>query len=556
MLSELSIKNFAIIDDLKVSFQKGLNILTGETGAGKSIIVDAIMFVLGCKASQDFIRSGTEQTQVEALFEINDKHPVFAYLSESGIDCEDRSTLIFKRIFSQKGKNSVFINNQRCTLTILSGAGEQIVDIHGQNSHQQILKEEFQIEVIDSYGNLLKAKSEIKDIFGKLASLKLQSGKLTSKINDIKSRRELLRFQTDEIEKAQLENEEEETLVKEREILKNSLTILDALSRSSSALYESESSAFTIIGDCSSIIKQQSKFDGRLAKISSRLEELSGELDDICREIEKYSGNLSFDESRLNEIEERLHFIQGLKRKYSASVEEIIRLKEDKGKELESIDIDSELLKEIEKEIDVAGKKLHSLCADLSDKRQKTALKIEKEICRELAFLRMDKVKFKIDFTSGADFISQSGMDKVTFLISTNQGESLKPLSSVASGGELARFMLSVRSIIAKFYDMPVVIFDEIDAGIGGVTAEKVGEKLKEVSKEREVLCITHFPQIAKFATTHYQISKKIAGNRTLTDVKKLSKTERIEELARMLGGNNISAVSRKHAEEMLKNHA
>ena len=202
MLSELFIKNFAIIDNLKVSFEKELNILTGETGAGKSIIIDALMFVLGCRASQDFIRSGAEQTEVEALFEINDKHPVFSYLSEAGIDCADNRTLILKRVFSQKGKNSIFINNQRCTLSILSGAGEQIVDIHGQNSHQQILKEEFQLEVLDSYGNLLKDRSEIKELFEKLASLKQQSGKLASTINEINSRKELLEFQTDEIEKA------------------------------------------------------------------------------------------------------------------------------------------------------------------------------------------------------------------------------------------------------------------------------------------------------------------------------------------------------------------
>ncbi len=555
MLSEISIKNFAIIDDLKVNFDNGLNVLTGETGAGKSIIIDALMFALGCRASQDFIKTGCGQAEVEAVFEFREGHPLFDYLSRSGVECE-KGLLIFKRAFTQKGKNLVFINNRRCTLSTLAGAGEMIVDIHGQNTHQQILKEDFQLSIIDSYGNLAREVYSTQESFEKLTSLRQEHKKLSSKINEIKSQKELLLFQTDEIDKAQLKKDEDEELEKERAILKNALSINDALSQSLSALYESESSAFSAVSSCASLINEQAKFDEKLLDIASRLKGLSGEIDDISREIQKYTESLSFDESRLNDIEERLFFIQGLKRKYSASVNEIIEINEEKKNELESIDIDSGHLVEMEKQIDSGKNKFHSICKKLSLKRKETAFKLEKEICRELSFLEMDKVKFKVEFKSDLETASQSGMDKVLFLISTNPGESPKPLSSVASGGELSRFMLAIRSIIAKFYDIPVVIFDEIDAGIGGVTAEKVGQKLKDVSTEREVLCITHFPQIAKFADSHYQISKVVKKNKTSTKVKKLSREERVEELARMLGGNRLSDISKQHAKEMLKQNA
>ncbi|RMF94546.1 MAG: DNA repair protein RecN [Candidatus Schekmanbacteria bacterium] len=553
MLSELSIKNFAIIENLKVSFEKGLNVFTGETGAGKSIIVDALTFALGGRASTDLIRTGAEETEVEAVFELEAGHPLFSYLSEKGIDCETDSTLFFKRIYNRKGKNSVYINNQRCTLSVLNKAGDLLVDIHGQHSHQQILKESFQLEIIDSFGNLFKYRDEVKELFKSLSELKEKSKSLKAKIEEMRDKKELLQFQVDELTKADLKEGEEEELEKERTILKNSLSILEALSQSLKALYESETSAYTVLGECASIIRKQSKFDEKLQDYSSRLDLLVGEIDDICREIEKYSEKLSFDESRLNEIEERLFTIQELKRKYHCSIEELIKIREKKERELQSIDLDSKELEKIDKEIDFLEKKLHTKCNELSMKRKEKAIKLEKEIQRELSFLNMEKVKFKISFSTSPEFISQSGMDKVTFLISPNPGEDLKPLSNIASGGELSRFMLSLKAITSKFYEMPVVVFDEIDAGIGGQTAEKVGKKLKDISKDREVLCITHFPQIAKFASCHYLISKTIEGNRTLTNIKKLTKKERIEELARMFGSDSTSEVSKKHAEEMLK---
>ncbi|MBI5374528.1 MAG: DNA repair protein RecN [Candidatus Schekmanbacteria bacterium] len=553
MLAELAIKNFAIIEDLTISFKSGLNILTGETGAGKSIIIDALMFVLGSRASQDFIRTGADCLTVEAAFDIGSAHPLLSVLSESGIESSPAEPLFIKRDFSSNGKSSIFINNQRCTLSVLTKIGELLVDIHGQNTHQQILRQDRQLEVIDSYGALQNERSEVEKTYRELAKIKKEMEELKTDLAVRKEKEELLRFQVDEIAKSDLKPGEEAELEAERLILKNALSIVDAASKSAAVLYEVDGSAFSNIGECIAILKQQAGFDQRLSPLISRLSGASAEIDDIARELKGYAESINFDEARLEEIDERIAALQKLKRKYNAGIDEILAMKDAKESEIGKLAFDTTKLHELVDAEKIAEKKLRELSLSLSKKRKSVASGIEKKICEELSFLKMNKAQFKIAFNGDESSFSGKGIDSVNFLISPNQGEELKSLASIASGGEISRFMLAVRSILAKSYDIPVVVFDEIDAGIGGAVAEKVGEKLKSVAKERQVLCITHFPQIARFAATHFHIEKVAKKGRTATTVSELSHKERVEELAKMLGGEKVSEISRKHAEEMLR---
>lgn len=549
MLTELNIKNFAIIDSLNVTFEEGFNVLTGETGAGKSIIVDAVELVLGGRASSEMIRSGCDEAVVEAAFDISDVVGLREKLGEIGIEADD--TLLIKRVVSLSGKNKVFINGSMATIAMLSDIGEFLVDIHGQHEHQTLMKVERHIDILDGYAEVGSLRHDMAVVYIELnrAGTELMSLKVAEA--DKERRLDILRFQSDEIEKAKLLEGEEEGLLEERKLLSNAERLFEAGNTALEFLYSQSGSALELIKKAGSKVADIASLDESLKDTAEALSSASASVEDAAMTIRDYIGKISFDSDRLNEIEERLDLIGRLKRKYGNTVSKVLKCKEDVDEELESIERAEERIAEFEKKIEGLRGNGLQVAKALSDKREKAAVGLKKKVEAELSDLGMKKALFEVKMERFSD-ISAKGSDRVEFLLSSNPGEAPKPLSKVASGGELSRIMLALKKVLAGPSGVPTMVFDEVDSGIGGGVAEVVGRKLREVAEGRQVLCITHLPQIAAQADLHYAISKREESGKTVTALNKLYKENRINEIARMLGGITITEATRIHAEEIL----
>lgn len=550
MLTELNIKNFAIIDSLNITFEKGFNVLTGETGAGKSIIVDAVELVLGGRASSEMIRSGCDEAVVEALFDIFEVRGLNGKLGEMGIDAE--GSLLIKRVVSASGKNKAFINGSMVTTAMLTDIGDFLVDIHGQHEHQTLFKIESHIDIIDEYAAVAPLREEMAGIYLELNNKRGELESLKASEADKEKRLDLLRYQSDEIEKAALKDGEEEGLLEEKKLLSNAERLYEGANTALELLYSQSGSALELIKKAGSKVTDISTIDESMKETVDSITSASASIEDAAMTLRDYLNRISFDPERLNEIEERLDLIGRLKRKYGHTVSDILRYKDEIDRDLEGIERAEERIAELEKEISALRAKGLKVAEALSEKRDKAAGDLKKKVEKELSDLGMKKAVFeaKID---RLDDISSKGMDRIEFLLSSNQGEAPKPLSKVASGGELSRIMLALKKVMAGPSGVPTMVFDEVDAGIGGGIAEVIGRKLREVAEGRQVLCITHLAQIAAMADLHYAVSKGEDKGRTVTSVSRLTGSKRVDEVARMHGGITITEATKKHAEEMLK---
>lgn len=547
MLSELRIKNFAIIDSLSAGFGPGLNVLTGETGAGKSIIVDAFGLTLGERAQTDMVKTGKDETVVEALFDLVDLtvHPL---LERLGIRPEEG--LILRRVLSAQGKSRAYINDSMVNAQSLSEFGRSLVDIHSQHEHQSLLSTDNQKTLLDAYGKLMADRTSLEEQFRKVQVLRNDITSIKSTLREKEQRTDLLKFQINEIDSAALKPGEKEMLIEEKTILSNSARLNELTDAAYSNLYGIDGSAYEKLSAAVSALKEVSTIDHNADALLVLLEEAKPLIEDAAASLRNYRDRYDIDPDRLNTVEERVETIKKLEKKYGDDIEGILKYRDNSAYELQGLVLSDEKLKVLENELLHEEALLYDLAGKLTGKRKAVAVKIEEAVKGSLKELAMEKAAFRVEIKPAA--LSSTGMDHIEFLFSANVGEPPKPLNKTASGGELSRIMLALKETLAEVDNIPVLIFDEVDAGIGGRTAESVGASLKKLSKKHQVLCITHLPQIAARADNHIMIEKIQKKDGVYVKLKKLSAKEREEEIARMLSGK-VTDISLSHARELLE---
>ena len=563
MLRELSIRNFAIIDDLQISFSEGLAILSGETGAGKSIIINAVNLLLGSRATVKLIRTGYETAELEALFQIKKQSPIAKIMKDNGYNPEEG--LLIRRIISRKDRHRIYINGRFTTIGILNLITENLGSISGQHAHQGLLKEDQQLAIIDQFGGLTAVREKVSRCFHEIVPL-------IRKLNGLKHKRDrqaehiqLLEFQQKEIRQASVTLGEDTALEQERTRLKNSEALFEAVQGSIEMLYDSQGAAVEDLLAVKKDLERASTIDPLLGPKAERIAEAAFHLEDVADELRTYLKNIQMDESRMDTVEAQLDILVKLKRKYGGSLEAVLLRLESIDHELSKMGNLSEDIADTEEKLFELHGKLTELAHKLSRDRKETAKTLAQKVEKELTSLKMPHTKFKISFrTLPADedaapyltieeqTVFETGIDQATFRIAPNVGEPLKPLPSIVSGGELSRVVLALKAILAETEAVETIVFDEVDAGIGGSVAEVVGKKLSSLARHHQVICITHLPQIAKFGDHHFRISKRVSDGRTSTTIKRLSETERVKEIARMLGGEKITRATLDHAHEML----
>ncbi len=551
MLRELRIRNLAIIDDLTVRFGPGLNILTGETGAGKSIIVDALGLALGDRSQSDFVKSGEKEGSVQAYFELDDH----SALPDIGIDASDG--LVLRRVISAGGKSRAYVNDTMVTSQTLSEIGKALVDILSQHEHQSLLRTDQQRTLLDSFGRLHEERQRVASLFAGVKALREERDVLRDRVRERAHRLDLLQFQTEEITSASLGASEREALEEERKILANLAKLHELSDAAYETIYGAEGSVTEQLSRVISLLREMSSFDASAEEVLRTLEPALPLADDAALSLRGYRDRYDLDPGRLEVVEDRLELIRRLQKKYGDTIEAILSYRDAALEEMKGLEASDERLALVGQDLEAKEGELRAAAEELSAKRKKTGQKLERLVMQTLKDLAFGNAAFGIGLIQeagegGLPCIGPNGMDRVEFLFSANPGEPLKPLSKIISGGELSRVMLSLRSILADVDSMPVLIFDEVDAGIGGRTAESVGKKLDMISEKHQLLCITHLPQIASYGDTHLKIEKKDGGGRVMVEVKELNKKERQDEIARMLSGT-ITDISRRHAGELLE---
>ncbi|ADO77053.1 DNA repair protein RecN [Halanaerobium praevalens] len=555
MLSDLQVKNFALINKVNINFKQGLNILSGETGAGKSIIIGALDLLLGARANTDVIRSGKKSAYISAFFQPNELPIINGILTEAGIEKEENGVLIAREI-RENGRNRTLINGQLATLKIVKKISRYLIDIHGQHEHQLLLDQGSHLIILDAFigGEIKTLKSEIRDLYQKLTKIRNELSEI--EIDDSERVRELdiINFQIDEIEEAALVKGEYQKLKEEYNSLAHGEEIYNIAVELLNVLSGDDYSEKGII-DRLAILKKKfstvEEYNQNLKDLNKKFADIYYILEDFIFDLRDFETNFDYDEERISIISDRLDLINTLLRKYGENVETILLYldelyqKRDKLENAEAKISDLNTKKEkLKNEILTKAKKLSQI-------RKEHAQDLEKKLKAELKDLAMEDVRFRVDFK--AKEISPTGIDQIEFLISPNRGEELKSLAKIASGGELSRIMLSLKTITAALDQVDTLVFDEVDSGVGGKTAAKMAAKLTQISKSRQIICITHLPQLASAANHHFLIKKENDKNRTFTKIKALTAKERISEIARMIGGTTITDKTLAHAEEMLQ---
>ena len=550
MLRELKIGNLAIIDELDIEFEKGFIVLTGETGAGKSIILSGINLLIGEKASVDMIRDGEENLVAQGVFDIDEEQK--KKLEAMGIDT-DGDEIIIRRYYNRNGKARAFVNNVRITLADLKEIASTLVDIVGQHSHQMLLNRNNHIKLLDSF--LFK---EDKDIKEKLSTLLSQHREIKSKIEKIESdkketleKKEFYEYQLEEIEKLKLKDGEDEILEAEYKKVFNAEKIREKVYESLEYLKYDDDSALGFILESIKNMEYLGKYDERYLELAKRMESAYYELEDCVGEIEDISKNIEVTESDLDKIAGRMNTLKRIKEKYKRTLAELIEYREDLKEKLSDMNSGDFKTRELQKELDKIKAEYDKLAEKLSKARKEIALKIEDELLNELKFLNMEDAKLKVQINK-VDRMTNDGYDEIEFFISTNVGQELKPLNKIASGGEVSRVMLALKVIFSKVDNIPILIFDEIDTGIGGETVRKIALKLKEIGDSTQIISITHSPVIASKASQQFYIEKYVENSKTISRVKKLSANERIKEIGRMLVGEKINDEVLEIANKML----
>ena len=551
MLLELTLRNFAIIDELTVNFGEGLNILTGETGAGKSVIVDAINLILGEKASTDLIKSDKEEALIEALFGISKKRELKDKLISSGLESKGDEVVI-KRVIPRAGRSRVYINGSIATFNLLEQIVEGLVDIFSQQEHQTLLKEERHLEVLDEFGGLGSLTRRVSELYKGTTKLKREIEELERDQKNKIEREDFLRFQCKEIDSVRLEPGEDERLEEERKKLANAERLFSVANEAYGILYEGEKAVTDVLKRIRNQIDEVAKIDASLVDVAKSIEKGTIEIQDAAFTLRGYASNISFDPQRLSSIEIRLEEIKKLKRKYGGSIIEILEKRKSLEDELGRISGGGERIEALKKDVEFVETELNNCARELSEKRRQAAGRLMLSVSKELGEVGIKGGKLLVEFEKKP--ISELGFERVSFLFSANPDEKPKPLTRVVSGGELSRIMLVLKEILARVEGGSVLIFDEADSGIGGAVAETVGRKIKNLSKRYQVICITHLPQVAKFADTHFRVTKMFRGNKTRVQIKALNYDERVEELGRMLGGIKVTEKTIEAAREMLKN--
>jgi DNA repair protein RecN (Recombination protein N) len=563
MLKELSIRNFAIIDDLKINFSDGLTILSGETGAGKSIILNAVNLLLGTRASADLVRTGAKTAELEGLFQISQTGSIAESLSRHGYDPGEG--LLIRRIIARSDGNKVYINGRLATIGLLNNITENLASISGQHAHQGLLKEDQHLAILDQFGELMALRRQTYDNYHQILPLVEKLDRL----NTIRQRQaehiELLTFQKKEIIAANPILGEDTELDSERLRLKNAETLYQTVYTSIEELYGSSGSVIERILEVKKNLTNAGRIDPQLAAKADSLGTAAYQIEDMVEELRSHLKLLEMDEQRLETVEERLDTLNKLKRKYGGSLDDVLSRLEVIDQELFKVENISEQIKDVEDKLSKLNAQLMHRSMQLSEKRKKAADNFAQKVVEELNSLNMPHTDFKvilrpialkenasIYLTSDHHTITETGVDRATFMIAPNPGEELKPLASIASGGELSRVVLALKAILAESGAVETIVFDEVDAGIGGGTAEVVGRKLRELARHHQIICITHLPQIAKFGKRHFSITKQVKAGRTRTAIQPLSKKDRYREIARMLGGERITQTTLDHARELL----
>jgi DNA repair protein RecN (Recombination protein N) len=550
MLTTLRIKNLALVTDLTLELQPGCNVITGETGAGKSIIIGALNLVLGERADRSLIRSGEESCSVEAVFDVkNLRAPLKHFLDENGLEpCEDHQ-LVLKRTFTSAGANRQFVNGSATTLNALASIGEWLVDMHGPHDHQSLLNPARQLLILDACARLEKEREAFGELVRHRSALENEKSTLIVDEKTYAQQLDLLRFQAQEISAARLQPGEETAVTEEFNRSSNSAKLLQLSQTALDALSESDNALLTQVGAIGRTLQELQRVDAGAANLAELQAQAAGVLRDLQAELSHYAEKISIDPARLAELEERLDLIHSLKRKYGSTIEEIIAFGDEARKKLQSLESRDEELARLNADLDKLDAEIRKAGQSLSAKRKKIVPQLSKAVSQQLEDLGFKQSKF--DVALSAAELSSSGLDAIEFQFAPNPGEPAKSLRAIASSGEMARVMLALKTVLAAEDEIPVLVFDEVDANVGGETANTVGEKMKQIAARRQVLCITHLPQVAAPAGAHYVVTKQIKNGRTISEIQLLGKKERVTELARMLGGQSDAA--RKHAEALLK---
>ncbi|OIP65833.1 MAG: DNA repair protein RecN [Nitrospirae bacterium CG2_30_53_67] len=563
MLRDLRIQNFAIIEDISLTFDLGLNIITGDTGAGKSILVGALGLILGGRGSPEMIRTGEEQARITACFDLRGQPEQIQRIRDLGIEIPDGELMVHRNL-SRSGKAKITLNGDPATAGILSQISENLVDIHGQHEHHSLLNREHHIDLLDAFGGLSPILSQYKEVYLELTRLKEKLHRLEREGKDLPRRIDFLQYQIREIMDFNPEPGEEEDLIREIQVLRNTERIASLAQGAYAELYESEGAVSDRIGRIIGSLSELSSIDMRIEALSKQGEEVKYRIEDMARTLRDYLSRIEPDPDRLAAVEERLEGLRHLKRKYGPTIEEILQFRQAAEEDLKGLtgdEADHSLLNEAcNKALTAAAK----LAEDLSKSRRSSARSMERALEKELAVLGMSGTRFVAQMekyparpedpadTRGRALTSK-GMDQVEFLVSPNVGEEPKALSRIASGGELSRIMLAIKTVLAGVDRVGILVFDEVDSGIGGGIAEVLGKRLAFVARDRQVICVTHLPQIASQGNTHYHIAKEVQDGRTRVTARRLESKDRIQEIARMLGGIEMTRTTVQHAKEMLK---
>jgi DNA repair protein RecN (Recombination protein N) len=551
MLLNLTITNFAIINRLEVQFGTGFNVLTGETGAGKSIILDAFGLLLGDRARPDLVRGGTAEATVEALFDLSGRDDICRVVAESGFSVDEE--LVIRRVVQSGGRSRAYVNGHLATLAQLQTFSEQLVAMCGQHEHQTLLRRDVHLAILDRIGGLEERVHAYREAYQKMQESARKLERLQFAEHERQQRLDLLRHQSAEITAAGLSIEEEKSLTAERLLLQNSERLAGITRDGYEALYEGDGAVCEILGSLIAELQSVAKIDPELGALAETVQRSLYELEDVAAQLRSSFGRITFEPDRLETIEERLSVLTRLKRKYATSVSEILALKAVFDLEIDELERAETTRESLVEELKVLSSKTQLLGKELTACRKQAASKLVTTLVKELSDLAMPGASCKVDFAA-LPHPGQDGLEKIEFMVSLNPGEPLMSLAKVASGGELSRLMLALKRLAPDADNVPTAIFDEVDAGIGGAAATAVGRKLRAVSRSAQILCVTHLPQVAAFADHHYCVMKQESAGRTLVSIECLTGEERVREMARMLGGAHITDQTLLHAKELISN--
>jgi DNA repair protein RecN (Recombination protein N) len=554
MLTELRISNFGVIEQLAVNFGAGFIVFTGETGAGKSLLIDAVTLLVGGRASVEHIRAQAEEAELEAAFVLPSGHPLLELLQSKGFARDGETDLLIRRVISRTGRNRTYLNGNLCPVHLLEELGGALVDVHGQHEQQSLLSPSTQMDALDAFGRLHALRQEYHIAYRHWQDRVVELETLTAQIAQRREREDLLRFQFQEMTDAGIEAGEDVRLEQERPRLMHSQQLGELSEQLHEMLYAGDQGVLSLLAGARKLLSKMESMDATTIEWARTMDEAVVPLRDLADQVRRYRDQVEADPGRLLEIEQRLDRLHRLIKKYGGSLDAVLDLQESLREQLAQMDHADAHLQELTRAVEQGVSNLRDVAERLSRKRIEAARKFMAQVMKELGALRMERTRFGVDVSrlSGDAPFGQTGQDTVEFVFSANPGEPLKPLAKVASGGELSRVMLALKTILAESDRVPVLIFDEVDAGVGGAVAEVMGTRLRDLSRHHQVLCVTHLPQVGSQAHAHYLVEKQIRHNRTVTQVRLLRPDEQEEEVARMLAGVTVTKNARAAAAEMI----